>query len=475
MASPKFRMLINGRLVPGAAGTFSVINPSTGKSFAECPKATKDQLDEAVQGAKAAFPAWAALPHKDRSAALLAASGKVVGKLQEISEVLTREQGKPLQHAQGEMKACAYYLKHFAGQTFEPEKVVLENAKEKVVQRRVPVGVVAGITPWNFPPLMGVQKICEAVSMGNTIIVKPSPYTPLSTLMIGELLADVFPAGVVNVVTGGDEVGAWLTENKDVAKVSFTGSTRTGKAIQAAASSSLKHLTLELGGNDPAIIMEDADPKAVAMGVASQAFGNAGQICIAVKRCYVHESKFDAVVGELTKIAKGFRVGDGFEEGVHMGPINNKMQFDRVSGLVEDAKKDGARVHAGGEAIPGNGYYYPPTIVTGVKEGTRLVDEEQFGPVLPVMPFKTVEEAVQRANDTNYGLGASVWGTDVAKAAEVASQIEAGTVWVNSHGGLSADVPFGGLKESGIGKQMGDATVEALTETKFIRIPKSKL
>lgn len=206
----------------------------------------------------------------------------------------------------------------------------------------------------------------------------------------------------------------------------------------------------------------------------AKAMGNSGQICIAIKRCYVHESIFDTFVGELTKLAQKSKVGDGFEEGVHYGPINNQMQFERVKGLVEDAKRCGASVHAGGEPLPGEGYFFPPTIITGVAEGTRIVDEEQFGPVLPVMPYSDVDDAIRRTNATTFGLGGSVWGTDVEKAAEVASQIESGTVWVNSHGIMTFDVPFGGMKQSGIGRELGGGTIEGFTEVKIVRIPKPK-
>lgn len=473
MASRTFRMLINGRLVPGP-GTFKVINPSAGKAFAEAPECSQAQLDEAVACAKAAFPAWAATAPEKRKAMMMAGVGKVKHSLNDLAEVLTKEQGKPLSSATGEIMAIIGYMMHFGNTNMEFERVIVDNDKEKVVQRRTPVGVVGGITPWNFPPLMGAWKMAEALMTGNTMVLKPSPYTPLSTLMLGEILAETFPAGVFNVVSGGDDVGRWMTEHPDIAKISFTGSTRTGKAIQASSSGTLKRLTLELGGNDPAIVLPDADPKAVAKGVFGQAMGNSGQICIAIKRCYVHESKFDAVVDELTQLANGAKVGDGFKEGVEYGPINNKMQFDRVNGLVEDAKKSGAKVHAGGAPLPGDGYFYPPTILTGVKEGTRIVDEEQFGPVLPVIPYSDVADAVRRANATSYGLGGSVWGTDVEKAAEIASQLESGTVWVNSHGDLSPDVPFGGMKESGVGRQMGEASLEGYTETKVLRIPKAR-
>jgi len=332
--------------------------------------------------------------------------------------------------------------------------------------------VVGGITPWNFPPLMGAWKMAEALMTGNTMVLKPSPYTPLSTLMLGELLQDAFPPGVFNVVSGGDEVGKWMTEHKDIAKISFTGSTRTGKAIQASTASTLKRLTLELGGNDAGIVLADADVKSIAPKLFQAAMGNSGQICVALKRLYVHESKHDELVGELATLANASKVGDGFEKGTQFGPINNKMQFDRVKELVEDAKRAGAIVHAGGQPLDREGYFFPPTILGGVAEGTRIVDEEQFGPVLPVIPFSDPADAVARANATEYGLGASIWGNDVDTASEIAQTLMAGSVWVNSHGTLSPDVPFGGMKESGVGRQMGECTLEGYTDVKVIRVPK---
>lgn len=473
MARP-FKMLIGGRLVPGASA-FPVINPSTGKAFAEAPSCSKEQLDEAVQAAQAAFPAWSAAGLATRKEAMLAAAGRVSTEMNNLSDLLVKEQGKPLASAKGEIAGVVHFMTQIARRNYAFETVLADNDRETVICKAVPLGVVGGITPWNFPPLMAAWKMAEALMTANTIVLKPSPHTPLTTLVLGEILADAFPPGVLNVVSGGDEVGRWISEHPGVAKISFTGSTRTGKAIQKASSDNLKRLTLELGGNDAAIILDDADPKAAARGVFQQAMANSGQICVSIKRLYVHETKYDEVLRELVALARAAKVGDGFERGVQYGPINNEMQFERVKDLVDDAKRSGATVHTGGEPLAREGYFYPPTILSGVAEGVRVVDEEQFGPVLPVLRFADTSEAIRRANASSYGLGASVWGRDVAKAAEVASQLQAGTVWINSHGALTPDVPFGGLKESGIGRQMGDATMASLTETKIIRIPKSKL
>eukprot|EP00405_Crypthecodinium_cohnii_P039177 CAMPEP_0206543612 /NCGR_PEP_ID=MMETSP0325_2-20121206/10990_1 /ASSEMBLY_ACC=CAM_ASM_000347 /TAXON_ID=2866 /ORGANISM="Crypthecodinium cohnii, Strain Seligo" /LENGTH=288 /DNA_ID=CAMNT_0054042131 /DNA_START=127 /DNA_END=993 /DNA_ORIENTATION=+ len=287
-------------------------------------------------------------------------------------------------------------------------------------------------------------------------------------------MAEFFPEGVLNILSGGDDLGKWMVEHQGIQKISFTGSTKAGKAIQVAASPTLKRLTLELGGNDPAVVLDDADVKRAAKGLFNFSMSNTGQVCIAIKRAYVAETIFDEVTEELAKLAKAAKVGDGFDEGVQFGPINNPLQFEKIKELVEDAKKAGAVVLAGGSPLEGEGYFYPPTILTNVAEGTRIVDEEQFGPVLPVMPYSTLDEVIERANNSEYGLGASVWSSNLDRAQEVASRLEAGTVWINNHSELSPDVPFGGCKESGFGKQLGSYTLEGNTEAKIMRVAKPK-
>lgn len=468
-------MIIDGRTIETNT-TFGVVNPSTGEVFEQAPECSQGQLNEAVAAAKRAFPKWAATPLAQRRKLMIAAAAKLKEPANEakLRALLVKEQGKPVFMAQNELDGIQGYLLHFAQREYNLEKVLKDTAEESVIEKRVPLGVVGGITPWNFPPLMAAWKIAEALMTGNTFVLKPSPYTPLTSLLLGEMLMDVFPPGVINVVSGQDKVGQWLTEHPDVAKISFTGSTRTGKKIQAATSGTLKRLTLELGGNDAAVVLDDADIKEVAPKIFQNAMINTGQVCIAVKRCYVHESKYPEFVSAVTEAAKAAQkqVGDGFKEGVVFGPINNKMQFERVKELVEDAKKAGATINAGGAALPGKGYFYPPTIVTGVKEGVRIVDEEQFGPVLPVIPFKDTDDVIQRVNGTPYGLGGSVWTQDMKRGAEIASRIESGTVWVNQHMNLQPDTPFGGAKQSGVGRQMGEGTIEAYTDCRIIRILK---
>lgn len=472
MATSEYKMLVNGKLM-GAPSGFDVVNPSTGKVFAKAPECPPEVLNEAVAAAKEAFKKWRLTSFEERSGCLKKAMGKIQEAMPKIANVLTTEQGKPITAATGEIGGILFFLDHFSKMKVE-DKVLIDNDNETVIEKRVPLGVVGGITPWNFPPLMAAWKLGEAVMTGNTIVLKPSPYTPLATLMLAEAFVDTFPAGVVNIISGNDALGSLITHHPDIAKISFTGSTRTGKAIQAATSGTLKRLTLELGGNDAAIVLKGADVKAAAKGIFAGAMQNTGQVCIAVKRAYVPQSMHDEFVQELTAQAAAAKVGDGFEKGVEFGPINNKMQYDRVCELVEDAKKSGATVHAGGSPLSGAGYFYPPTILSNVKEGVRIVDEEQFGPVLPVIPYLDEADVVDRANDTAYGLGGSVWGP-TKEAADMAAKIDAGSVWVNSHANLSPDVPFGGRKESGVGRQMGDGTMEGYTDTKVIRIPKSKL
>jgi len=470
-----FRMLIDGKMEVGDT-TFGVTNPSTEDVFAQAPDCSKAQLDKAMAAAKRAAPSWAATPLADRRKLMHAA----VAKLKEppianrLRDTLVREQGKPVPMAQVELDAMSRNLTHFATRDYAFEKVLADNETELVVEKRVPLGVVAGITPWNFPLLMGCWKVAEALMTGNVIVLKPSPYTPLTSLIMGEALADIFPAGVLTVISGSDEVGKWMTLHDVVSKISFTGSTRTGKAIQAAASGTLKRVTLELGGNDAAVVLDDVNVKEVAPLIFQNAMINTGQVCIAVKRCYVHETKYEEMVGALAELAKQASavVGDGFKNGMMFGPLNNKMQYERVKELVEDAKKSGATIKAGGAPLAGKGFFYPPTIITGAKEGARIVDEEQFGPVLPIISFRDTEEVIQRVNGTSFGLGGSVWTTDLKKGESVASRISSGTVWVNQHMNLSPDIPFGGSKESGIGRQMGEATLEGYMEPRVIRILK---
>lgn len=462
-------LTIDGRAAHGES-RFDVINPATGKPFASCPDATRAQLDEAMAAAERAFPAWSS-DEKARRQALVVCADALAARAADIGRVLTQEQGKPLARAIEEVMGGSMWFRLTAGLPLEPE-ILQDDDDFRIELHRKPLGVVGAITPWNFPIILAIWKLAPALLAGNTIVLKPSPFTPLSTLAMGEALRDALPAGVLNVVSGGDQLGRFVTEHPAVRKISFTGSVATGKKIAAAAAPDLKRVTLELGGNDPAIVLGDVDPKKVAEKLFWGAFANSGQICVAIKRLYVEENVYPEIVRELGELARHVRVGDGLADGTELGPINNAPQFERVRELVADAVSAGGRCVAGGSARDGEGYFFEPTIVTDVAEGTRLVDEEQFGPALPVMPFRNVDDALARANATHFGLGGSVWSADPQRAADLARQLECGTGWVNQHLNLVPNAPFGGSKWSGIGYENGPWGPAAFTEFQVINIAK---
>ena len=465
-----YTMTIDGKAV-GAKKTAGVINPATGKVFAEVPECSREQLDEAMSAAARAQPAWA----KDveaRKQALVAMSKVIKANVAKIAPVLTQEQGKALGKATEEAVGAAVWTSATAKLDI-PHEVVQDDESRRVEIRRRPLGVVAAITPWNFPLLMAAWKIAPAVLAGNTVVIKPSPFTPLTTLLFADLAREVFPPGVVNAVSGNDDLGAWMTSHPVPRKISFTGSVATGKKVMASAAPDLKRVTLELGGNDPAIILDDVDPKKMAQRIFWGAFENNGQICSAIKRVYVHESIYQPLVAEFAELAKGVKVGNGLEEGTRLGPINNKPQYERVTELVEDAKKQGAKIVTGGERIAGDGYFFQPTIVTDVTDGVRLVDEEQFGPALPVIPYKDVDDALRRANATHFGLSGSVWSASPERATEVAGQLECGSAWVNQHIVVAPNLPFGGAKWSGVGVEGGSWGLLGFTEIQVVNVAKS--
>src|SRR5262245_7762742 len=464
-----FTLTIDGKAVSGD-GRFGVINPATGEVFAEAPDASRSQLDAAMESSKAALRPWQA-DLEQRRKALRACAEAIKAKASELAPILVREQGKPMKDAFGEVIGSAVWFEFTAGLQI-PVEVVADSPENRIEVRRRPLGVVAAITPWNYPLLLAVWKIAPALLAGNTVVIKPSPFTPLTTLAVGAVLRDVLPAGVLNVIAGGDSLGAWMTSHPVPRKISFTGSTETGKKVAAAAAPDLKRLTLELGGNDAAIVLDDVAVDAVAEKLFWGAFQNCGQVCSAIKRVYVPEKLHAPLVERLAALAKGVKVGDGFAEGVQMGPLNNRPQFERVSMLVEDAKKQGARIAAGGAPVGGKGYFYQPTIVTDVAEGVRLVDEEQFGPALPILSYRSLDEAVERANRTTYGLSGSVWSQDPERALGVAGRLECGTAWVNQHLAIVPFAPFGGAKWSGIGVENGPWGLLGFTEIQTVNVAK---
>jgi len=462
-----YKLLIGGKLVDGDA-TLEVVNPATEAVFATCARASKAQLDQAVAAAKAAFPAWSATSIDERRKLLLAIADVIQANLADLARLLTQEQGKPLQDATGEIFGAAAFFRYFASLDLPP-RVVQDDASGRVEVRRKPLGVVAAIVPWNFPVILMAFKLPAALLAGNTVIVKPAATTPLTTLKIGELIAAIAPPGVVNVIADANDLGGELTKHPDVRKVSFTGSTETGKKVMASAADALKRVSLELGGNDALIVLDDVDPKAAAPKVYAAAMQNAGQVCIAAKRIYVHESIYDAMCDELAKLAKDAVVGDGLEQGTQMGPLQNKQQFEKVLGFIESARKDG-KIIAGGGRKGEKGYFIEPTIVRDIADGAKLVDEEQFGPVMPVIKYADAADAVARANASIYGLGGSIWAQDTEKAWSLAERMESGTVWVNKHADLAPHLPFGGAKFSGVGSELGEEGLKEFTQVQVLNM-----
>ncbi|HEV7731645.1 MAG TPA: aldehyde dehydrogenase family protein [Candidatus Binatia bacterium] len=464
-----YSMVINGRSV-ATPEQDDVINPARGEPFATCPRGSAAHVDEAVLAAAAAYKSW----RRDeafRREKLRECASAIQGRAQEIAQVLSLEQGKPVAAAMGEVFGASMWFSYYAGLELSPE-ILSDDGEKRIEVVRKPLGVVAAITPWNFPVILLAWKLAPAWLAGNTVVAKPSPYTPLTSLMVAETLRDIVPAGVLNVLSGGNELGALLSKHPLVRKISFTGSVNTGKKIAAVAAEDLKRVTLELGGNDPAIVLDDVDPKAVAEGLFWGAFQNSGQVCTAIKRLYVHEKVYQPIVDGLVERARKVKVGDGMDPDTQLGPINNKMQLERVMGLVEDAKKNGGTVRAGGVRLEGSGYFYPPTIVTDVGEGVRLVDEEQFGTALPIIKYSKLEDAIEQANRTHYGLGGSVWSSDTERGKEVVQELESGTGWVNHHMDITPFAPFGGSKWSGIGYENGRWGYEAFTELQVVNVKK---
>ncbi|MXP26032.1 aldehyde dehydrogenase family protein [Altererythrobacter indicus] len=460
-----FKLLINGQAVDGAS-SFDVVNPATGKPFAQCPKADEAQLDQAVAAARAAFPKWAATPVEERAAMIEKLAAALEARAAEFASLLTQEQGKPTEQAMGEVIGCTFILRAFRDRRIE-EKVLRDEGGNKVIEHRTPLGVVAAITPWNFPLILMMNKVGPALITGNTMIVKPAPTTPLTTLLFAELAKDILPAGVFNVICDQNELGSKLTGHPEVDKIAFTGSTGTGKKVMASAAAMVKRVTLELGGNDAAIVLDDVDPKLVAQKIFDGAMTNAGQICVAIKRAYVPSNIYDEFCEEIARIANEAITDDGSKQGTQVGPIQNKMQFDKVRELLDDAAEKGT-VLAGGKPLDRDGYFIPPTIVRDLPEDARLVQEEQFGPVLPVLKYDDIDDVVARANNSDFGLGGSVWSKDVAKGTEVAKRIDTGTVWVNQFLAIDPNIPFRGTKQSGLGAELGEAGLNEYTQAHIV-------
>lgn len=463
-------MTIDGRKVAGA-DTYGVVNPATGAVFDVAPDCRESELEEAMAAARRAFRHWQR-EEQPRRESLTRAAAIVAAHVDELARLVTLEQGKTLVNATREANGAAARLRYVAGLEI-PTDVVHDREGLRVEVWRRPHGVVAAITPWNYPLIVAAGKVAAAVRAGNTVVLKPSPFTPLATLRFGELLQEAFPPGVVNVISGGDELGKWMIKHPAVRKISFTGSTEAGKHIQGAAVPDLKRTTLELGGNDAAIVLEDVDPAAIAPRLFWGAFQNSGQVCSAIKRVYIHERVYQPLAKALTDLAKTVRVGNGLDPASEMGPVSTAPQFQRVQDLVADAKSVGGRIRAGGARIQSDGYFFEPTLFEELPDQARLVAEEQFGPVLPLLTYSNVDDAIERANGTQYGLSGSVWSANTERAHSLASQLDCGTVWINQHLVVVPASPVAGHKWSGVGVENGSVGLLEFTQVQTLSMPRT--
>ena len=447
-----------------------VHDPATGELIARVPIHDETDLDQAIERARSAQPGWAALSDEERSAALNRVADAVEAAAEPLAELLSREQGKPLNgpNARFEVGACAAWLRATAA-TPLPVEVVVDDGDAYAELHRRPIGLVAAITPWNWPMMIAVWQIAPSLRMGNAVVAKPSEHTPLSGLALTAVMNSVLPDGILNTVVGDGALGAAMTTSPAFGKIMFTGSTSTGKRIVQSSADNLTRLTLELGGNDAGIVLPDVDPAAIAQDLFWGAFINTGQTCAAMKRLYVHADVYDDVVAALAEVAAAMPMGVGVDEQNVLGPLQNRMQFDVVDRLVEAAKSSGARVVLGGDPDRGAvGNFYPTTLIADIDAANPLVVEEQFGPALPIIRYHDLDEAIALANGVDVGLGASVWSADRGKAREIAMRLQAGTVWINSHGGVHPMIPFGGVKQSGYGLEFGAEGLKSVSVPQVI-------
>lgn len=470
-----YGLIIDGKKIV-TDKTFGVRNPATGEVFAQCPVADLAHLDQAVAAAQRAFVSWSQVPDAERKAKVHALADLLEQHTPELMELLTRENGKPLSGYQGigsgmELAGSVAWTRATAELSL-PAEVIQDDADARIEVHRKPLGVVGSIPPWNWPLMIAIWHIMPALRIGNTVVVKPSSLTPLTTLRFVELANQVLPPGVLNIVIAESGIGSAMARHPGIAKMVFTGSTPTGKSIMQNGAVNLKRCTLELGGNDAGIVLSDVDPKAIAPKLFTVGFHNSGQTCACLKRLYVHADIYEEICNELTTLATRAKLGNGLEDGVDFGPVQNPDQLDFVAELVEDAKRAGGRILCGGERPSGPGYFYPLTLVADVSDGVRLVDEEQFGPVLPIISYTDVDDAIRRANDSPFGLGGSIWSQDVARATALAFRLECGTAWVNDHASLQPNAPFGGVKESGYGVEFGHYGLEEYTSIQTIKVVK---
>lgn len=468
---PTFSNYINGNAVP-AVEYSEILNPASGHSIGFSPISTDSDVDLAVDAAIKAQRVWGKASDEERRAVVFKVA-KILEENQEwLAKLVTMEQGKPLSGpgARFELEACIAWTEVTASLKLESE-IVYEDEGRKDVLDRVPFGVAAAIAPWNWPLMIAIWQIMPAIRMGNAVVLKPSEYTPIATLEMVRLINEVLPPGVLNTVSGDGSIGSKLTSHPKVDKIMFTGSESTGRRIIEASAQNLAPITLELGGNDAAIVVPGTDISIIAERLFWGAFLNTGQTCACIKRLYVHEDDYKAVLSALSSIASQMNIGNGLDENVLIGPLQNKMQFEKVRELISDARANGCDVNEFGD-MPNQGYFLPVTLVGNICDGQRLVDEEQFGPALPIVRYRNIDDAVRAANRLPAALGASVWADDISTALQIAHSLEAGTVWVNQHGAIHPMVPFGGNKASGYGSEFGLEGLKAVTQARVLSIKK---